>query len=80
MIGCMRTHVRKQPIVALYFESENEVKFYNLEAWLILPTTLYRYKPVYGTMMVFCQILKKSIDTENTCEIVKAILGAGDSL
>ena len=25
-------HVRKQPIIALYFESENELKFYNLKA------------------------------------------------
>ena len=32
MIGCLRTRVRKQPIIALYFESENEFKFYNLEA------------------------------------------------
>ena len=32
MIGCLRTHVRKQPIIALYFESENELEFYNLEA------------------------------------------------
>ena len=32
MIGCLRTCVRKQPIIALYFESENELKFYNLEA------------------------------------------------
>ena len=23
---------RKQPIIALYFESENELKFYNVEA------------------------------------------------
>ena len=34
MIGCLRTRVRKQPIIALYFESENELKFYNLDAWL----------------------------------------------
>ena len=27
MIGCLRTRVRKQPIIALYFESENELKF-----------------------------------------------------
>ena len=27
MIGCMRTRVRKQPIIALYFKSENELKF-----------------------------------------------------
>ena len=32
MIGCLRTRVRKQPIISLYFESENELKFYNLEA------------------------------------------------
>ena len=32
MIGCLWTRVRKQPIIALYFESENELKFYNLEA------------------------------------------------
>ena len=32
MIGCLRTHVRKQPIIALYFESENELQLYNLEA------------------------------------------------
>ena len=26
MIGCLRTRVRKQPIIALHFESENELK------------------------------------------------------
>ena len=36
MIGCLRTRVRvrKQPIIAFYFESENELTFYNLEAWV----------------------------------------------
>ena len=34
MIGCLRTRVRNQPIVALYFELENELKFYNLKACL----------------------------------------------
>ena len=33
MIGCLPTLVRKHPIIALYFESENELKFYYLEAW-----------------------------------------------
>ena len=33
MIGCLRTPVRKQPIIALYFEPGNELKLYNLEAW-----------------------------------------------
>ena len=40
MIGCLRTRVRKQPIIELYFESENEIKLDNLEAWmqnLLLP-------------------------------------------
>ena len=32
MIGCLRTRVRKEPIVGLYFESENELQFYNLES------------------------------------------------
>ena len=32
MIGCLWTGVHKQSNIALYFESENELKFYNLEA------------------------------------------------
>ena len=32
MIGYLRTRVRKQPIIALYFDSETVLKFYNLEA------------------------------------------------
>ena len=35
MIGCLRTRICKQPIIALYFESENVLKLYNLEARLI---------------------------------------------
>ena len=31
MIGCLRTRIRKQPIIALYFESETVLKFNNLE-------------------------------------------------
>ena len=27
------TDIRKQPIIALYFEFENDLKFYNLGAW-----------------------------------------------
>ena len=38
MIGYLRTRVRKQPIIVLYFEFENELKFklYNLGAIFIL--------------------------------------------
>ena len=31
MIGCLRTCVLKQPIIALYFEFETVLKFHNLE-------------------------------------------------
>ena len=43
MIGCLRTRVRMHPIIALYFEYENELKFYNLEAWcaFLMLSTLY---------------------------------------
>ena len=36
MTGCLRTRVRKQPIIALYFESETVLKFYNLEASVVI--------------------------------------------
>ena len=39
MIGCLRTRVRKHPIVALYFESETVLKLYNLKA-LSFPSSL----------------------------------------
>ena len=32
MICCLRTRVRKHPIMALYFEFEIVLQFYNLEA------------------------------------------------
>ena len=44
MIGCLWTRVRKQPIIALYFESENELKFYNLETRFHLPFQLIRLR------------------------------------
>ena len=37
MIGCLRTRVRKQPIIVLYFEFETILKFYNLEARSFFP-------------------------------------------
>ena len=51
MIGCLLRfifRVRKQPIIALYFESENEFKFYNLEAWD--PNHLLLYTHSYLTI------------------------------
>ena len=43
MIGCLRTRVHKQPIIALYFEFEIVLKFYNLKA-----TGLYSSKKLAG--------------------------------
>ena len=39
MIGCLRTRIRKQPIIELYFQREAVLKFYYLEArrkWQIM--------------------------------------------
>ena len=44
MIGWLRTRVRKQPIIALYFESETVLKFYNLEVWCLASKSYERYK------------------------------------
>ena len=33
MISWLRTCVREQPIIVLYFEFETVLKFYNLKAW-----------------------------------------------
>ena len=41
MIGCLQTRVRKQPIIGHYFESANELKFYNLEASSFYSSTKY---------------------------------------
>ena len=35
MFGCLGSHVCKQPIIALYFELEIVLKFYNLKAGFI---------------------------------------------
>ena len=35
-LSTVKTCVRKQPIIALYFESENELKFHNLQAWCLV--------------------------------------------
>ena len=39
MICCLRTRVRKQPIIVPYFEFETVLKFYNLEVRSETPKT-----------------------------------------
>ena len=44
--SCLQTRVRKQSIIALYFEFENELNFYNLKAWhvnFLPPGVVCRY-------------------------------------
>ena len=44
MISCLRTRVRKQPIIALYFESETVLQFYNLEAEKVNTVVVPRFE------------------------------------
>ena len=46
MIGCLRTRVRKQPIIELYSESKTVLKFYNPEA------SLFRLEPTFCVQVV----------------------------
>ena len=46
MIGCLRTRVRKQPIIALYFEFENELKLKRAH-----------HKAVYLTLFVWLGVV-----------------------
>ena len=40
MIGCLRTRVRKQPVIALYVDFETVLKFYNFESSSLFPFKL----------------------------------------
>ena len=56
MIGCLRTHVLKQPIIAFYFESENELVFYNLKA--------RSGSKLFVTLIVFLKEFLEKVDFE----------------
>ena len=43
MIGCLWTRIHKQPIIALYFEFETVLKFYNLGGLNIRLHKLHRH-------------------------------------
>ena len=51
MIGCLWTRVRKLPIIALYFESENEFKFYNLKA--VAKHEQWKHKTILNLQLCF---------------------------
>ena len=46
MIGCLRTRVRKQPIIELYFEFETVLKIYDLGAWQVYMFNMYHWRNV----------------------------------
>ena len=71
MIGCLRTRVRKQPIIALYFESEIVLKFYNLEARSFNVALSYYYDICGPIQNDLC------VDLNNFCFILLLQLNAG---
>ena len=51
--GCLRTRVRKQPIVALCFEFGNGLKVYKLETWL------------FSTSQSQCYVIREYVKIED---------------
>ena len=64
MIGCLRRRVRKQPIIALYFESETVLKFYNLKAW--------SGSKLFHTRIVFLKEFFEKVNFEKSQQMTKA--------
>ena len=71
MIGCLWTRVRKQPFIALYFESENELKIYNLEARNLYNQAPYLIQDTNG------KVTTSQLDATNENQEVSAF-PAGD--
>ena len=67
MIGCLWTRVRKQPIIALYFEFENELKFYKLGARFLFLFVIFRYQsaqPDFVDYLKFCDEVESIFTTK----------------
>ena len=62
MIGCLRTCVRKQPIIVLYFEHETVLKFYNLEARASDKSVIKKYFSHFSTKTYFVGTLKDHLN------------------
>ena len=62
MIGYMRTHVRKQPIIALYFEFETALKFYNPEAcfWFQFQIKQFLYRNLTVSIVIDTKVRKRT--------------------
>ena len=57
MMGCLRTHVRKQPIIELYFESETVLKLCNLKVLAILFFKKKKKNRLSSFSVILCFIL-----------------------
>ena len=69
MIGCLRTRVCKLSIIALYFEFENELKFYNLEARdLIYECSFHGYLLISGFELLVKPAGKLDIKRQGPCD------------
>ena len=68
MIGCLRTHVHKQPIIVLYFKFETVLKIYNLWActrcrWGTKEKEIYKNLNLFATLQSFQNWFEKPIAT-----------------
>ena len=67
------TLVRKQPIIALYFESENVLKFYNFEARSIVKSAYQKKNSYFSTKTYVVGTQKNRLNewillsTQNIC-------------
>ena len=62
MIGCLRTRVCKQPIIALYFEFETVLKFYNIEASCCFSSS---YHSTISRGGLWRRLTKQSVDAKH---------------
>ena len=69
MIGCLWTPVHKQPILALYFESETVLGFYKLEAWFLI-----QEHKTTGNMLFICRPFKSKYSKVFSLEKVDYLL------
>ena len=74
MIGCLRTRVRKQPIITLYFETEIVLQFYNLEARTKLRVCIRKIIFLFFNQNICCGYSKEPSQLDGSFEHPKHML------